>query len=147
MNFAMRKNLVLFLSSLLFATTSFSQLTVTNLLTENRINPIGIDAVQPRFSWQLNSDKRNTMQTAYEIKITSGKKNIWSSGKVNDDSSVHVVYKGSPLESNTKYTWQVRVWDNNNEASKWSEPAFFQTALFNTSDWKAKWIEPGYAED
>jgi alpha-L-rhamnosidase len=143
----MRKHFVLFLCSLFFATTIFSQLTITNLLTENRINPIGIDATQPRFSWQLNSDKRNTMQTAYEIKITSGKKNTWSSGKVNSDSSVHVVYKGSPLESNTKYTWQVRVWDNNNEESNWSEPASFQTGLFNTSDWKAKWIEPGYDED
>src|SRR5690242_3525397 len=102
MNFAMRKHFVLFLCSLFVATTIFSQLTVINLLTENRSNPIGIDAMQPRFSWQLNGDKRNTMQTAYEIKITSGKKNIWSSGKVNDDSSVHVVYNGSPLESNTK---------------------------------------------
>ncbi|HYJ63097.1 MAG TPA: alpha-L-rhamnosidase N-terminal domain-containing protein, partial [Parafilimonas sp.] len=143
----MRKNFVLFLCSLFVATTIFSQLRVTNLLTENRSNPIGIDVTQPRFSWQLNSDKRNTMQIAYEIKITVGKQTIWSSGKVNDDSSVHVVYKGSPLESNTKYTWQVHVWDNNNEASKWSEPAFFQTALFNASDWKSKWIEPGYDED
>ncbi|HVX25847.1 MAG TPA: family 78 glycoside hydrolase catalytic domain [Parafilimonas sp.] len=143
----MRKNLALIFCSLFFTTTIFSQLTITNLLTENRINPIGIDATQPRFAWQLNSDKRNVMQTAYEIKITSGKKNIWSSGKVNDDSSVHVVYKGSPLQSNTKYTWHVRVWDNYNDASNWSEPAFFQTALFNTSDWKAKWIEPGYVED
>ncbi len=143
----MRKNLALIFCSLFFTTTIFSQLTITNLVTENRINPIGIDATQPRFSWQLNSDKRNTMQTAYEIKITSGKQTIWSSGKVNDDSSVHVVYKGSPLQSNTKYTWQVRVWDNYNDASNWSEPAFFQTALFNTSDWKAKWIEPGFEED
>lgn len=143
----MRKNLALIFCSLFFTTKIFSQLTITNLVTENRINPIGIDATQPRFSWQLNSDKRNTMQTAYEIKITSGKQTIWSSGKVNDDSSVHVVYKGSPLQSNTKYTWQVRVWDNYNDASNWSEPAFFQTALFNTSDWKAKWIEPGFEED
>ncbi len=143
----MGKNQLLSIWFIFFATTSFAQLTVTNLLTENRVNPIGIDAMQPRFSWQLNSDKQNVLQTAYEIKITSGKNNIWSSGKVNNDSSVQVVYKGAPLESDKKYFWQVRVWDNNNEASKWSEPAFFQTALFNISDWKAKWIEPGFEED
>ena len=126
---------------------ALAQLTVTNLLTENKMNPVTIDVIQPRFSWQITSGKRNTMQTAYEIKVMQGSNVVWSSGKVNDDSSVHIVYKGSALQSEKKYQWQVRVWDNHNQTSAWSEPAFFQTAFLNVSECKAKWIEPGYVED
>jgi alpha-L-rhamnosidase len=125
----------------------FAQLKVQNLLIENLSNPIGIDVQQPRFSWQSASDKKNTLQTAYEIKLSSGKKSVWSTGKVASDQSVHVSYSGSPLQSAAKYQWQVRVWDNKGGASAWSEPATFQVALLNKSDWKAKWIEADFAED
>ena len=46
-----------------------AQVQVSNLLCENLSNPIGLDVAQPRFSWQLVSDKRNVMQIAYEIKV------------------------------------------------------------------------------
>jgi len=140
------KQLVLPLT-LFVSVVSDAQLTVSNLLCENLINPIGLDVTQPRLTWQLMTDKRNLMQTAYEIKVTSGKSAVWNSGKINSDSSVHVVYKGSPLESGRRYFWQVRVWDNSGKASAWSKAAFWQMALLNISDWKAKWIEPGFAED
>ena len=50
-----------------------AQVQVSNLLCENLSNPIGLDVAQPRLSWQLVSDRRNVVQTAYEIKVTSGK--------------------------------------------------------------------------
>src|SRR5215831_1278656 len=125
----------------------FAQTRVTNLLCENLVNPIGIDVTQPRFSWQLASDKRNVMQTAYEIKVTSGKSVVWGSGKVNSDSSVHVYYKGAPLQPGTKYFWQVRVWDNSGKASQWSPPATLQIGLLNAGEWRAKWIQIGFTED
>ncbi len=49
---------------------SFSQVKIDNLRTENLINPIGVDAAAPVFSWQLISAKRNVMQSAYEIKVS-----------------------------------------------------------------------------
>lgn len=134
--------LALFASPILFAQTK-----ADSLLTENRKNPMGLDVALPRFSWQLISNERNIMQTAYEINVSEGRNKVWQSGKVMSDSSVHVTYKGSPLYSGTKYTWQVRVWDNTGKPSAFSAPAFFFTALYNTSDWKAKWIAPGYTED
>lgn len=127
-----------------------AQLKVQQLRTANLINPIGLDVLQPGFSWQITSNKRNTKQVAYEIMVSSPSLSntiVWKTGKVNSDSSVHVLYKGASLKSGTRYNWKVRVWDNNKNASPWSDIAFFNTAFFNTADWKASWIEPGYVED
>ncbi len=153
----MKKN-YLFLITLIISVSSAAQVRVQHVLLENKINPIGIDVLSPRFSWQLLSDKRNIMQSAYEIRVgadlpslTKNKNIIWNSGKVSSDSSVHVVYKGNELQSGKKYYWQVRVWDNTGKTSAWSEVGYWQMGLLKTSglqaDWKAEWITPGYVED
>ena len=131
-----------------------AQVKLSGLLCENLLNPIGLDVSQPRFSWRLASAKRNVVQTAYEIRVgestslpSKSKTMLWSSGKVNSDSSVQVSYKGASLRSGSKYSWQVRVWDNFGKTSPWSEPATFQMALLNVGDWRANWIEPAFTED
>jgi alpha-L-rhamnosidase len=142
--------LVSFSFFLMTSSVTVAQVKVENLLTENLTNPIGFDVKQPRFTWQLESNKRNVAQTAYEIKVNGSSKNAgsgWSSGKILSDQSVQVSYEGKPLQSGQKYSWQVRVWDNAGKTSSWSDPAYFQTGFFNLSDWKAKWIQPGYTED
>lgn len=126
--------------------TGYAQLSVNHLLTENLKNPIGLGETQPRFSWQIQSKIRNTRQTAYEIKVLEGKQVIWSSGKVQSDSSVHVAYKGSPLRSDTRYEWQVKVWDNHGKTSAWSAPAYFHIGLLDTLEWKAEWIQAAFNE-
>jgi len=131
-----------------------AQIKIENLLVEHLQGPIGIDIQEPRFSWQLTTEKRNTLQTAYEIRVSlnlsslkHGSNLIWSTGKINSDSSVHVPYRGGALESGKKYFWQVRVWDETNRPSVWSEPSFWQMGLLQASDWKASWIQAGYTED
>ncbi len=126
---------------------AMGQVNVTRLLVENLENPVGLDETQPRFSWQISSDRRNVMQSAYEIRVYLGNQVVWNSAKVSSGQSVHVPYAGSALQSGKKYHWQVRVWDNNGKASKWSSRASFQMALLNKSDWKARWIEPESEED
>ncbi len=145
----MKKILCLLCMMQILNITSFAQTSVQNLLTENRKGPIGMDITVPRFSWQLVNEKRNTMQTAYQVQVFSSGNNkipVWNSGKIGSDQSVFIPYAGSALESGKKYNWQVQVWDNNGQSAK-SELAFFQMALLHASDWKAKWIEPGYVED
>ena len=44
-------------------------LSVTNLRCEYKTNPIGIDIAEPRFSWELVSSQRGTLQTAYQIRV------------------------------------------------------------------------------
>lgn len=119
------------------------------------MNPIGLDVLLPRFTWQLQSDQRNVLQTAYEIRVgkeaaalAKGKSVDWTSGKVTSDQSALVPYESRmPLEANQKYYWQVRVWDNQGNASAWSAPASWQMGLLRPSDWKANWIGVGYQED
>jgi alpha-L-rhamnosidase len=140
--------LVVFVNAeLVEAQPAEAQTTVTNLLTENLHNPLGLDAAQPRLSWQLQSPRRNTRQQAYEVVVRQGSKAVWQSGKVASDSSVHVTYKGAPLQPATAYTWQVRVYTGEGKPSPWSAAASFTTGLWQPADWKAQWIEPGYAED
>src|SRR6185312_6903035 len=141
----MKKSIGIF-ALLLISCLAFSQTRVAELLCNNLNNPIEVE-VSPQFSWQLISSKRNVLQTAYEIKILSNKSVVWNAGKIQSNQSVHVPYAGSPLQSGKKYYWQVRVWDNAGKVSDWSKIAFFQMALLNKSDWKARWIEPGFTED
>ena len=65
-----------------FATTT--SLLVQNPRIENLDNPIGLDVTQPRFGWQLAADRRNVLQTAYQIQVANspadlagGKKLVW----------------------------------------------------------------------
>ena len=125
---------------------AFAQLKLQNLKIENLTNPMGMGVKNPRFSWELISDKRNVKQTAYEIQVSDGKNMVWNSGKVSSETSVFNVYQGSALQSNTKYTWKVRVTDNQNNTSDWAN-ANFHTALLNPTDWKATWITSGLKND
>ena len=137
----MKKKIIIILL-LSFNSIIFGQLKLQNLTVENQSKAIGIGIKNPRFSWQLVSNKQNVKQTAYEIQVKEGANTVWASGKVASEMSIFNRYGGSPLVSNSKYSWQVRVWDNQGHTSKWAT-ASFETALLNASDWKASWISSG----
>ncbi len=133
---------------LLFSALSVTAVTknaVKQLVCEYKTNPIGIDVVQPRLSWKLVSSGNDVMQTAYEIKVTDQTakgKLVWTSGKVNSAQSVDIVYEGPALKSMQHLNWQVRVWDNENKATAWSEPASWEMGILDADLWKASWITP-----
>ncbi len=141
------KKLTILFATLLLSLITTAQVKVTQLLCENRPDPVGLDVAVPRFSWQLQSDARNISQTAYEIKVTNGKTAVWSTNKVVSSQSVMVPYGGAALQSAKKYQWQVRVWDQAGKASAWSAPASFVTGFFQKDNWKANWIEADFVED
>ncbi len=128
--------------------------TVSNLKCEYHFNPIGIDIVQPRLSWQIASDQNGMMQSAYEIRVADSeanlsnpKKALWQSGKVNSSQSVNVVYDGAAPKSMQRLYWQVRIWDQQGKASGWSTPAFWEMGLLTPNDWVASWIIAGFEKD
>ena len=79
-----------------------------DLRTEYRENPIGLTEKAPRFSWKIESDEKDTVQTSYEIKVTDENgKLVWDSGKKVSDQSVLISYEGEALADETFYTVEV----------------------------------------
>lgn len=107
-----------------------------HLTCEYLTNPIGIDVVQPRFSWWLDDPSPNAYQTGYQIRADNG----WDTGKIGSDQSTHVPYKGPVLQSRDRVTWQTRYWDARGKPSAWSQPATFEVGLLHANDWHAQWI-------
>ena len=140
------------IAPILFAVCSLAAAEVpapARLHTEYLRNPLGIDAAQPRFGWWMRHTGRNQEQTAYQIllatapeKLAPEKTDVWDSGRVDAARNVHVVYQGPALESGTRYSWTVRLWDKDGQASAWAEPAWFETALLHPEDFEAQWIRP-----
>ncbi len=120
--------------------------TITQLKCEYRSNPLGIDIPTPRLSWQIQSERRGARQTAYRIlaasdpdKLRAGQADLWDSGKIESDESLHIPYAGQKLESRQRVHWQVTVWDETDQTSD-SEPAWFEMGLLQRSDWRGEWI-------
>ncbi len=120
---------------------------VQYLRCEYLVDPLGIDEIHPRLSWELEDGRRGAGQTAYHILVSSSpdllrKDNgdLWDTGKVKTDQSFHVGYAGRPLTSGQRCWWKVRVWDHASRPSEWSAPAFWSMGLLNEADWQGKWI-------
>lgn len=120
-------------------------LIVSNLTCEYQVNPLGIDVLQPRLSWQLESDRRGTRQTACRILVAasetalSGASVLWDSGKVPSDQSIHVTYRGPGLVSGQRVYWKVLVWDETGREAE-STPAWWEMGLLERTDWQGQWI-------
>ncbi|TZF83834.1 Bacterial alpha-L-rhamnosidase [Pedobacter sp. BS3] len=142
------KSLFICLLSLSPLFVASQTINVTRLQCQNANNPLGVEQPNPALSWQLTSNQRNTMQTAYRILVSddvnllkSNKGNIWDSGKINSQSSIQVKYTGQKLKSAKTYYWKVKVWDNKGRVSDWSDKASWQMGLLTAADWsKAQWI-------
>lgn len=96
---------------------------------------LGTDTPTPRLSWVLTAGGNLARQTAYEVDVAG----VWSSGRVRSDQSVGIRYAGPPLRPRTRYSWRVRVWDQDGRPSPWSESRWWETALLGTR-WQAQWI-------
>ena len=117
------------------------KVSVTGLTTELREEPSGIDCETPRLSWKVLSRKNRTLQSAYRITVrrASDGKKVWDSGKVPSSECVLVPYGGAPLQSETDYRWNVRVWTSDGVAE--SPDAGWSTGLRDSSSWMgAEWI-------
>src|SRR5438874_3351570 len=118
------------------------------LRVEYLTTPLGIDERLPRFSWQLTSTERATVQGAYELQVardehdlTASRSLLWDSGRTTSDASSFVDYAGPATASRTRYYWRVRVWDTHGRASQWSATSWWETGL-DAGDWAAQWVGP-----
>src|SRR5947209_20028390 len=63
-------------------------LKLTALRAEYKENSLGIDAREPRLSWQIQANGRGVMQSAYQVRVArserglhDGSKLVWDSGR------------------------------------------------------------------
>src|ERR1035441_4466822 len=120
------------------------------LRSEYRVNPQGIDVTEPRLSWVLtpvDPHARGLRQSAYRVLVASSEAalhantgDLWDSGKTVSSDSIHIVYRGKPLNSGMAAWWKVQVWDQNGQASDWSPDAQWSMGLLRAEDWQGKWI-------
>ena len=119
-----------------------SLLTVDDLKCEWLESPLAIDNTSPHFSWKMTGKQNGAASTAYQIlvatdldKLNEQDADLWNSDKVADTDVISVVYQGKPLASRSLAYWKVRVWNQNGEPSKWSEPALFGIGLLDNQEW------------
>lgn len=136
---------LIFLAIVMISCTNTS-LTTTQLTCEYLQEPL-IDIKKPRLSWIniVDDTERGQVQTAWQIRVSSSKStlsdaDLWDSGKVQSKQSTNIKYQGKELNSHQVIWWQVRVWDRNDNVSKWSEPASWRMGMLDANEWKAKWI-------
>ncbi|WP_443939412.1 family 78 glycoside hydrolase catalytic domain [Pedobacter sp. MW01-1-1] len=142
----MKQYLLIIGFCILYMQQLVAQVAVKNTTCETLVNPMGIDIVNPRFAWNMVSDKRNVLQTAYHIlvassadKLKNNEGDLWDSGKIDADKSILISYAGKELKSRMHCFWKVKVWTNVGE-SAWSENNFFSMGLLNYKDWPKGWI-------
>ena len=135
------------ITAILLSASASSSVRPVELKCEYRRAPLGIDETAPRLSWQLESKRRNQMQSGYQIlaseskeELESGHADVWDSGKVATDQSQQIVFEGKPLHSREQVWWKVRVWDASGKVSAYSAPTKWEMGLLLPADWKSEWI-------
>ena len=107
---------------------------IKELKVLNMTEPCGIGD-SPYFSWIIESDRQDTVQTVYSLVVKSSNSVVWDTGKVECSKNSFIPYKGKMLKSRCRYSVQITIWDNyGNEASA---ETWFETALLHPYDWTA----------
>jgi alpha-L-rhamnosidase len=129
------------------AATALPGLTPEQLRCEYLENPLGIDTLQPRLSWIVESKERAQRQVGFQILVASTEANLkantgdlWDSGQVASEETLHIPYAGPPLTSCQRCFWKVRVWDKDGKPSAYSAPARWEMGLLSPRDWPGQWI-------
>ena len=141
----MKKTLfLLFISLNIFQTNAQ---TIEKLKCEYQETPMGLEVLNPRLSWQMKASNRGAKQSAYQILVADNEAdlkkdigNIWNSGMVKSEQSIKIDYAGKPIESRKRYFWKVKVWNEKNKPTLYSEPTWWEMALLKKEDWSAHWI-------
>ncbi|KAF5699851.1 alpha-L-rhamnosidase [Fusarium globosum] len=122
---------------------------VRKLKFEHHHNGLGVDTSRPRLSWSFEtspSTASSWVQTRYEVEITlsTGDTEVFT---IEGEESVLVPWPSRQLSSRESASVRVRVYGKSLEEdspslepSPWSTAATVETALIETSDFKANFI-------
>lgn len=135
----------LFVLSLVSCAKSSSYLWIVRVSVEND-NAV-VDHPNPRLGWLLVplGNHQNVSQNAYQILVASNqvllnseKPDLWDTGKVYSNESWNIRYEGKTIKPGQTVFWAVRVWDQDNVVTEYTQDSWRQE--FDINQWSAKWI-------
>lgn len=131
----------------LLVTSKILAQTAINLKTDDQVKPSGITNPNPLFSWEIKLPLKTSKQSGYQIIVSSTEANlkknlgdIWDTKKVISTQTSSIEYRGKLLETNKKYFWKVKLWNEKAKAMAWSLPTNFQMGNLEKLVWTANWI-------
>ena len=120
---------------------------VVGLRCEYQSDPLGLGVARPRPSWRLADARGGARQKAYHIQaadspqaLEAGDGLLWDTGRADGEACTHLAWAGAALASRQRVWWRVKAWDQFDEATDWSEPAWFEMGLLARGDWRGAWI-------
>jgi alpha-L-rhamnosidase len=121
---------------------------ITNLRTNNRKSPLVLDRGAVYFGWNMEAQESNVILEAYRIQVWDNERNkVWDSGLCTDSVMVNILYQGTELRAESRYTWRVKAdisygENNDNRYTKalLSEEAYFETGIFEEKNWLGEFI-------
>ena len=126
---------------------------VADLRCEYLNDPLGVDALQPRLSWIIESNQRGHARLPTKS-WWRRRPNCWHKTKAIFGIAArslrtrrrNVVYGGKDLlQSRQACHWKVRAWDRDGKPFEWVARTLGM-GLLKPDDWQAKWIEAKPAE-
>lgn len=118
----------------------------TALKTEYLVNPIGLDNLQPRFTWQMSDSRTGAKQTAFRLMVgtdslalAKGQQALWNTGWLQTSSQLKS-YSGPILKPFTKYFWRVDIADQHQAKSNVIKIASFEMGMVDQKNWQGAWI-------
>nr|WP_304970345.1 alpha-L-rhamnosidase [uncultured Schaedlerella sp.] len=114
---------------------------IYDMRTEHLQEPLGLDSVNPRFSWKIQGYEKNRLQAAYRVKAFSdykGSRLLWDSGRVPGRQTTGIVWGGVPLQSGQRVYW--KAFSEFEDCVLESGMTWFEMGLLSAEDWKAEWI-------
>ena len=116
---------------------------VSEMRTEGRSDPLGIDEPRPRLAWRLSSDRTAVWQQAYRVQVATSVtfeagSVVWDSGRV-ASAAMCVRYAGPVLGARVRAYWRVLVTDDAGSEG-WSDVGCWEIGLPGEADWAGRWI-------
>lgn len=104
----------------------------SHLAVEGIRSIAGVDIIDPRpkFGWAVPEGA--VTQSAYQILVASSEEkinnnigDIWNSGQIRSNATQEIEHRGTQLKNGEAYCWKVRIWDQDNRLSRYSQPQMF----------------------
>lgn len=113
-------------------------------------NTLGVQESRPRISWRIEGAPLDFIQAGYEVEVSKvqiASSPLISTAKQTSGASRLIDWPfDEPLKSRQQIFIRVRVWDQGQTFSDWSEPAHLEVGLLKRDDWECERIAAPWSQ-